>query len=809
MYSVVLACVTGVAIAIRLPADSSIGAGGGAWSGLLVVLLAAPIAVVRYRQHRPGRGGCSRQRPAACSWFVRVAQWFALMLLALLVADWRIDNRIASRPDASRHGVDLPVTACIDSLPRTDAVALHFVAKVVEAPTMVVPFRVKLAWYRPQQVLLPGECWRMTIRLRPLLLLANQGGFDYPGWLFRQGIIGSGYVVANAARPERLSHRWHPDSLRLAINEQLAGATPPTSLGMMQALLTGTRSAVATEVWQLLRSTGTSHLIAISGLHIGMLALWAYWLIKAVCALPLLAGRQWRVPLGSNDLALLGSVCAAGMYSLLAGFALSTQRAVLMLLLVVLMRIWRRHTGTLLPVSIALVLLLLLDPLALLNPGFWLSFAAVGVLLTVGRSLRGSALRQSLLIHGVMAVAMFPLTILFFGQGSIISPLANVIAIPLLGFTVVPLLFGWLLSTALPAGGDVFLLVAGYSLNLLLGILRTLAALPWADLQTPAVSWHVIGAALLALLLWLARGIARNRSLLLLGLLPLIATGVGERPRAALAINVLDVGQGLAVVVRTRSHTLLYDTGGRLSAHSDMASRVVLPWMKATGTRRIDRLVVSHTDADHAAGVPTLRQAFPAMQVMTNPPEPGDLPCLAGYTWVWDQVRFSVIHPTVDDLPFLGDNNRSCTLLIQYRERAILLPGDIELQGEKRVLDRLAQRFGRDLPEITVLLAPHHGSETSSHTAFVQNIDPESVVYSVGYQNRFGFPHSDVQMRYKLQGSRAFRTDLLGELALSFDKSGLARPVVGFRSILARRWHAPVLTESPGQRQHSAREPES
>ena len=659
--------------------------------------------------------------------------------------------------------------------------------------------RVRLSWYRDPPELQPGQRWQFKVRLRRPRGWHNPAGSDYAAQLIAEGLGAVGYVrtdTDNMRLPGHAWQAWH-HRLRNAVYRQLTGSEQLEYAGWLAALSIGDRRGLDSGRQQLLRDTGTAHLLAISGLHIGFAALLCHGFGGGLARLLWWPLRLLPAPCWGAAFALLGAL----LYATMAGFALPTRRALIMVAVVMLAQLLRRNFSYSVGFCLALLLILLQQPLAAHSAGFWLSFVAVAALLLAFRSRPGdvgrSGLPGSSLLRAQWAVSLALIVPLgfFFQAVPLLSPIANLFAIPLVSLGVAPLcLLGTLLLGWLPGLGLVLLQCAEWGLRILFWGLEWIAAnLPLPQWRPP--SWHPLAVVLaaagtVAALYW--RNIWHRLAALIL-LLPLLIGPVGGRDWL-LRLTVLDVGQGLAVLVRTPEHVLIYDTGptfSRLNA-SDL---VLLPSLRAMGLQRVDTLVVSHLDEDHVGGAETLLQQLPVDNVLFGesgrlpqrlPSCVGDArcrPCRAGQRWHWDGVDFSVWHPGESDERRVNDF--SCVLLISVADRRFLLPGDIEAGVEARLLDLGLAEPGR----LTAVVAPHHGSRTSSSLPWVQAMPPEYVIYPVGHLNRFGHPHPEVRQRYCQAGSSELFSDRDGAVTLTVDRHGRVAPPLSWRKKRRRYWH--------------------
>lgn len=701
------------------------------------------------------------------------------------------------------EGQTLTLVGVIDGLPEPHRRATRFNLRIKniefaaeEQPVSFQgPQRVRLSWYGARPELTPGETWQLQVRLRQPRGFMNPGGFDYEGWLFQQRLHATGYV-----RDSELNVRLQPagngvnnlrDSVRSFVRglfgEQRAGA-------LMAALAVGDRTYLDTEDWRVLRVSGTSHLLAISGLHIGLIAGLVFFPLRALWSLLPLATRWIPAQKVAAALALL----AAAGYAALAGFTLPTQRALLMLTVATLALLSRRlfRTGDIL--AMALLAVLLIDPFAVLSAGFWLSFAAVAVILWG----MGSRLPEQGLwwrygrVQVIVAIGLLPLLLFWFQEYPLLGALANLFAVPWVGLIVMPLMLaGFLLLPLWTAAGELLLFMAAQSLDVLWAGLQFLANLDFAALSRPtpglpALLAGTVGAALLLL----PRAVP-CRWLGWLWLAPLIWPVIDRPQSGEFRFTLLDVGQGLAAVVETREHVLVYDTGPRFSERFDAGSAAVLPYLWRRGHSHIDTLVISHPDNDHIGGAPAILAALPVTRILINDPHAPELAgyraaaCHYGQEWTWDGIQFSILHPYDG---FSGSpNDESCVLRVDSADHAVLLPGDIERRSEYLLVDRLGvERLAAD-----ILVAPHHGSRTSSTPALLNAVAPEYGLFATGYRNRYGFPNSDIIHRYRLREVHMLNTAVTGAIEFELTRSGIG--IRKTRVAERRFWHQPDTTDKP------------
>ena len=718
------------------------------------------------------------------------------------------DLRLADHLDAQLEGRDVPVTGVVASLPQEFERGVRFDFDV-ESPLAGVPRSIALSWYAgpfgesalAPQPLRAGERWRFTVRLRRPHGSVNPHGFDYEAWLLERGIRATGYVRLPSARansevlardkPQRLAEfvprpAYAIERLRQAVRDRFLAALPEKPFaGVLIALAIGDQRAIDAEEWQLFARTGVSHLMSISGLHVTMVAsLFAAFVSFVWRRIPRLVLR-----LPAQKAAALAGFLAALAYCLLSGFAVPAQRTLYMVG-VVAAALWLGWlTSASRVLAAALLVVLVLDPWAVLSPGFWLSFAAVAVIFYIA-SARGAPahwLVQWGRVQWAVTLGLAPLLLVLFQQVSLVSPLANAVAIPLVSLVITPLA---LAGAVLPL--DWILELAHVLMEWLMWLLEWLAQLPGAVWHQHAPAPWTLPLALVGILwMLLPRGFpARAVGALLL--LPLFAVSPPGPKPGELWLTVLDVGQGLAVVARTEKHALLYDAGPAFNASADSGSRVIVPYLRSEGVAQLDALVVSHDDNDHAGGAGSVLDAIPVGMLWASLPAghavleapTWRLPCLAGKQWEWDGVTFAFLHP-LDEPPAgrrIRANNRSCVLRIESPGGRVLLTGDIERAAERELLQRAPQ-----LLAVEALLVPHHGSASSSTAEFVKQVAPRWAVFAVGYRNRFGHPREDVLARYRDAGSTLLRTDAGGALQLRFRAEGVE--ILAERERSRRYWH--------------------
>ncbi len=703
--------------------------------------------------------------------------------------------RLAERLAPEFEGKDLEVAGVVSGLPTATERGLRFEFDL-ESRVPGLPRRVLLSWYRsplaedsPAPLVAavhPGERWLLTVRLRQPHGHLNPHGFDYEAWLTERGIGATGYVRQRGAqgplgRRDSLADRI--EQAREVVRDRfkrVLGETP--AAGILAALAVGDQRAIANEEWRLFSRTGVTHLMSISGLHVTLISGLCAWLVAALWRrLPRLV--LW---LPARKAGALAAIAGALAYTLLAGFAVPAQRTFIMVTVVALALWSGRIASPARTLALALAVVTALDPWAVLQAGFWLSFGAVALIFFVSVGWTGREARplQWLRVQWAITVGLAPAALLLFSQVSVVGPLANALAIPLVSAVITPLA---LAAALVPL--EALLHLAEWLTQWLLAFLEWCSQLPAATWQqhTPPLWATLLALAGVAWLLlprgfpWRSGGIALMLPALAL---PAPAPAAGEA-----WITTLDVGQGLAVLVRTANRALLYDTGPAFGAESDSGERIVAPYLRAAGIEKLDAMVLTHNDADHTGGAVSLMSAMEVGRLLSSLPEthpllalaPSPQRCRRGMVWEWDGVRFEILHPAQGAAP-RRRNDESCVLRVSAGGSAMLLTGDIERGAEAELLRSAALRAD-------VLLVPHHGSRSSSSAEFLAAVRPQFALAAAGYRNRFGHPHDEVLARYAAAGIALLRTDRDGALVVRLAPGGIA--LEAERARRARYWHVP------------------
>jgi competence protein ComEC len=807
----------------------------------LAVSAGGALALAGMRHWLPRRARWLRPLPAALAGAAVGFYWAALL------AQWALGPGLAKADE----GRDVTLIGTIDSLPNRfeGGVRFNFTVEEVERRTIQVPPRVALSWYAgyrgevmPIGDVQPGERWRLTVRLQRPHGNVNPYGFDYELWLLEQGVRATGYVRQDG-RNQRLapfvvSFGNAVERCRAVLRDRILRALEGKEYaGVIVALVVGDQRGIPQSDWQVFNRTGISHLISISGLHITMIAGLFALAASALWRRSFFTRAQLPLLLPAQKVAALAGMLAALCYVLLAGFGVPAQRTLYMLA-VIAVALWTdRLTSVTHVLCLAAGVVVLLDPWAVMWPGFWLSFGAVAAILyaTVGRAeiqhrsgdavalgvgvaLAGAAaaqaaggaapalrhprrlpltrrqrwmadLKMAARVQYAVTVGLVPLTMLLFAQVSVVSPLANAVAIPVVSLLVTPLA---LAGAVLPDLLAVPLLQLAHAIVWLLAqILQWMSASRIAVWSAPTpppwvFCWALFGTAwMLAPRGWPVRWLGAFTWV------PLLAAAPSHPPEGAFRVVAFDVGQGMALLVETSGHRLLYDTGPMYTPESNGGNRVIAPYLRARGITMLDALIVSHADADHSGGalsvMESVRTRWTASSLPLGHPivhaSAQHTRCAAGQGWTWDGVRFEVLHPEAASYAdkALKPNARSCVLKVSAGGKSVLLAGDIEAAQETELLGRARGQLAAD-----VLLAPHHGSGTSSTPPFLQAVHPSVALFQVGYRNRYRHPQPLVYARYGEAGAERIRTDESGAVAMEFNQ---ALAVERYRSAHRRYWY--------------------
>lgn len=698
--------------------------------------------------------------------------------LTALHASQALRSQVVAVP--ARH--DAVLIGRVLTLPRTEPRRVVFDLQVEQSRMVdLVGRTVRVAWYyeasEPAPLVRAGERWRLGLRLKAPRGLRNPGGTDAERHALADRLAASGYVRGDAKRirPGRGLQAW-----RERTSDAIEASVASGSSRFVRALALGDTRGLSDEDWRTLRANGLTHLIAISGFHVGMVAGAAVLLVRGAWWLfPALARR---VP--ARIAGALFGVSVALAYAAAAGFSIPTVRTVLMIAAVAAAHGVRRSLRVWDALALAVVAIVLVDPLALLGAGFWLSFAGAAWLAWCLPREQGAALRGLIRAQAVASIALLPLAILFFDQASLAGPVANLVAVPLWSLVVAPLaVSGVALDAFSPTLAGAAWRLAAIAFDLAWPLFQRMGDSPltlvWMrESHAMAALLACIGAAWLLM----PRGVP-GRALALVLWLPLLWPAAHRPERGEIEVTAIDVGQGLAVLVRTNSHALLYDAGPAVPDGFDAGERAVMPVLRARGVAILDRLVVSHADNDHAGGVQAVLAEAQASAILA--PEgsgiAGASPCRGGTGWDWDGVRFRVLHPP-EHFPYLR-NESSCVLRIEARHGTILLTGDIGDIIERRLVGHAPRDLRAD-----VVFAAHHGSRHSSDPAFVAATQARHVIFSSGHANRFRHPADEVEARWREAGARTWTTADTGAVTIRIGASGT--DVRATREQAPRLWDA-------------------
>jgi len=759
-----------------------------------------------------------QERHSLHFWGVSVVKYAAILAVALLIgiswATLRAHLRLSDELPHAWEQKTITLVGVVASLPELSEHGERFTFNVeqVLTPAAKVPSKLSLSYYYKaladdsppnissapaQKQFHAGERWQLSVRLKRPHTTYNPHGFDFEAWALSEGIRATGTVRHKSGLRKLDDLVWQPKYLIAQLREQIDTRLANTLAkqpyaGVIRALVIGEDNLISAQDWTVFLRTGTNHLMSISGLHITMLSglvfTLVYWVWRKVPALVL------RLP--ARKAASLAGMLMAMLYAALAGFSVPTQRTLYMLMVVTLVLLSGRRFAFTHVLSIALLTVVILDPWAVLAPGFWLSFGAIAVIAYVvsARIAAPHWLAAAIKVQWAVTLGLIPMLLIMFGQVSVVSPLANAFAIPVISFIVVPFA---MLGSVLPVDG--LLQFSHQVLALCMHVLEWMSAWSWATWQQAAPTPLAMLLAM-AGILWMLmpRGVPL-RMLGALWLIPLFFP-VAERPvYGEMHATILDVGQGLSVVVQTATHTLLYDAGSSFSAQSDAGNRVIVPFLRGQGIHQLDGAVVSHDDIDHAGGMPSVFAQLPVAWLassladdallFTTPAWQATLPkermkCFAGQNWHWDGVKFEVLYPdlTSYDDAEMKDNDRSCVIKVSSESGSLLLTGDIEKAAENALLANET-----DL-QSDVLISPHHGSKTSSSVAFLQAVQASHVAITNGYLNRFGHPKPMIEQRYLAQLSKVYRSDYHGALQIRFSSKQTIQ-VNAWRNVHPKYWH--------------------
>ena len=733
----------------------------------------------------------------------QLSKYTIIFFLGFLWALFRAHLVLEVALPGELEGEDVLVTGVISSIPVIEK-RMHRFEFDIEALEFkklkrTSPGKVRISWYQNAQSkkqfesdikLKAGQRWQFWLRLKQPHGFMNPGGFDYEGWLYQKKIRATGYVRIKANEKkfakmlDEKSQGYTLLILRQKLYESIMAASFKNQFsGILAALAMGERKGITQEQWQIFRQTGTSHLVAISGLHIGLLAGFVFFIVKRLW--PYLGTAALH--LASPRAAALISLLVAAFYAALSGFAVPAQRALIMLLIVMVSIFLQQKLQSSKVLGLALVAVLIYDPVAVLSPGFWLSFSAVIIIgfAAAGRIKFYHSWKAWGLLQWRISLALIPLLIFLFQQASLVSPFTNLVAIPVVSFVVVPMV---LIATSiilfLPDMAAGLYSVSDSVLSGLWWFLSNLAntSLSYIYASKPSLLALCLGS--IGFTLLLTPGGWPFKRLGIFFLFPLFypvknLPGYGE-----VEFTLLDVGQGLAAVIQTQSHTLVFDAGPKFNASFDTGAAVVIPFLRQRNINKIDTFIVSHQDNDHRGGVDSVLSQFKVEKLFSSfQMNTGEL-CQAGQQWNWDGVGFEILNP-IEKSSYHRRNNASCVLRVKAGEDAVLLSADIEKKAEKDI----SEKFGKQL-QSTYLVAPHHGSKTSSSELFLESVKPEYIFIPVGYKNRYRMPHKIVLRRYSKFNIQVLKTYQSGAISVCFGQKSSNKAPVEYRKNHQKYWNS-------------------
>jgi len=711
--------------------------------------------------------------------------WFFVgVLLFGLAANGVVNSRLAPQ-----YAGDSMVTVVrIADFPATSAAGVSFVAVPLDDARL--PPRMRLSWFQPPVTLRLGDVWQMELRLRRPRGSSNPGAFDYEAWLFRERVGATGYVVG--------SHRNHllgsgdldvVDRVRQRFVDRIS-LLNSESAGVLAAISVGARHLITAEQWDRYARTGTSHLMAISGLHIGLAAGGGYALASLFSGLLIRGGSH-------HNRATVFALLIAISYAFVSGLAIPSRRASLMIAFVAIAVLRRRQVRPLTVLAAACIVVLVSSPIASMAPGFMLSFAAVLVLIWLAQRLGNGldrafaarlvfGVRQLSIVQGVLLLGLLPLTVLIFDRVAFVAPVVNLVAVPVFSLVTVPLtLAGLLLDGRLQMLGDPALHIASLSQEYLEKLIVIAAETPGAGYTMSAVTgsaWLLLFLPVLWVILppgWPGRRLA------LIAVIALVLHEPARPDHGCVAVDVLDIGQGLAVVLQTHAHTVAFDTGPAFKGGGNAAETVILPYLASRGISHVDKLIVSHSDLDHSGGVSAILARIDVAELLVGEPLGGQEQlqafCNAGDEWEYDGIGFSFIYPPLDG--FRDGNDASCVLRVKAGDYQLLITGDIEQPAEQQLV-----RDGL-LGGVDAVVIPHHGSRTSSTAPFVSALTPDLAIVSAGFGNRWGFPKEEVVARWVGVGARVLQTSTSGAIGIRLCEGSGIEEVTEYRNERRRIWH--------------------
>ncbi len=713
--------------------------------------------------------------------FFRKTMPVSFLLVGFLWAGLDAHGYINSKLPIHHHGSDFTITGQIGSFPKGDSQRITFLFNSRDPVSETwTGGRIRLGWRDPASIPMPGEEWTFRVRLFTPSGMLNQGGFDYERWLFSEDIVATGYVRGDAQQLNggsvsvdgvRRHFRQRVDSLAEQQQQQAAG--------LLKALLIGDRSGIDQQQSKAFQATGTSHLIAISGLHIGLVAGACWFLVSFFWSRSVRLMRWMPAPLAGAAAAMLG----AFIYAALAGFSLPTQRALIMTMVFSGSTCLKIYYPPLVRLAVALILVVIADPRCVWQPAFWFSFGAVFLLISLFQYRRNLSSWQLLLIAQLFLTAlMLPLQASFGMPLSLVSPMVNWFAVPWFSLLLVP-------ATLISAMFSLFGLIFPLQISLQLADWTLAVINRVAEQSSPFIigQQHIIATSVAVMAVFLFVRYCSWRSLFPLMVLYLLSWSRLPAEKSYLKLVVFDVGQGQSLLIETENHRLLYDLGPAFPGGFNTAESVVIPYLQAQGIDKIDKLILSHDDNDHTGAANAFLSRIKTKdllegQAVASTGHHWPRACGAGERWLWDGVAFEILHPHDRDSNS-SDNDMSCVLLVRSAESSLLITGDITKTAEKQLLGSV------DLGNVGVVTVPHHGSNTSSSNDFVTRLQANYGVISSGWKNRYGHPRKPVIERWAATGTSLINTAESGMLIFTWQR-GSATPVIdSWRNNHASFWN--------------------
>ena len=781
---------------------------------------------------------------APSSWTRQLAIIILMFTFGFAWNAYYAEGRLSNILSPEMEGRELTIEGRVAALPQGNLEGAKFAFELDDLASSL-PKRIYLswqpAWRNPQTIpeIIPGQRWKLRVKLKRPYGSLNPYTFDFERWSFHQDFGASGSVRSGELLAYKdiglIEFELRMELARWHLRKKIQSILPIDAryVGVLVALVMGDQNAIDQDDWRVFNATGVGHLISISGLHVTMLAG-----VGASIAAFIWRRRSWPLLIPVAKVAASVGFLTAFIYAWLAGFQIPAQRTMYMVG-VVAYALWSGRN----PRSFdiwwwALIIVLLIDPMAPYTPGFWLSFGAVAAILyamgnsagllgiPTGKELDvhwtqrlSQALREACRVQAVVTIALLPFTLYWFYQASVVSPLANAFAIPLVSYVVTPLaIAGALLPEFI---GKWLLLLAHSNMEYLAIALDWMASWNWSVVWARQPEWWVLLLSGIGVIYAIGPGSLLNNwrlrilALSLAALLfipPLSFLNQASLVAGEFRATVLDIGQGTAVLLETANRKLLYDTGPIQGKRDDAGQRVILPYLRGRGIDQIDRMVISHSDSDHVGGAATLLRQIQFDFMMGSLPSNNPLlknlqarnipsiPCRYGQYWIWDDVEFIIWHPHEETL-FENQysrkpNEMSCVLEVRNRQASFWLTGDVEKQGETEVVERLdqARLLGMSEKQL-IFMAPHHGSKTSSSLELLQTLRPDQAFAQNGYRNRYGHPHPTVSARYQDLKIPFYQTPITGAQIWTF-KQNVKSSTQFWRRDIKHLWHRSVEERS-------------